>query len=180
MAKDARVLLDDGLLVLRVESVEVELDSGVRSVREIVRHPGAAVVLAQLDDGRFVFVRQYRKAIEQATLEVVAGTLHPGEDPAACAHRELREESGYTARELIKLGVVLPAPGYTTERLHTYFARLDGKQGDLQTDHDEQVQVVYLTAADVERKLAAGEIEDAKTLSAWLLYKTRIARAGAG
>ena len=162
--------------LLHVEVVEVELPGGLRSIREICRHPGAAVILAQLDDGRFVLVRQYRKAIERETLEVVAGTLHPGEDPVACAHRELAEETGYRARELISLGAVVPAPGYTDERLHMFFARLDSVRGELQTDADEALSVEYLNATQIETKIAAGELEDAKTLAAWLLYRARIPR----
>ncbi|MCE9613049.1 MAG: NUDIX hydrolase [Lentisphaerae bacterium] len=162
----------DGRL-LKVDVLDVALASGQRSTREVVQHPGAAVILAQLGDGRFVFVRQYRAAIGRETLEVVAGTLHPGEDPVACAHRELREESGYTARDLERLGTVLPAPGYTTERLHTFFARLNPTQQALATDIDEHVQVEYLTAAQIDAHIADGKIEDAKTLAAWMLYLAR-------
>ncbi len=159
--------------LLHVDVLEVELGPGERATREIIRHPGAAVILAQLDDGRFVLVRQYRKAIERETLEVVAGTLHRGEDPVVCAHRELHEETGYAARELIRLGAVVPAPGYTDERLHMFFARLKPEQGAQQPDADETVSVAYATAAEIESMIVDGTIEDAKTLAAWLLYRLR-------
>ncbi|MDA0578030.1 MAG: NUDIX hydrolase [Verrucomicrobia bacterium] len=163
--------------LLHVEILEIALADGARATREIIRHPGAAVVLGQLDDGRFVLVRQYRKAVEREMLEAVAGTLNRGEDPVICAHRELSEESGYRARELIPLGSVVPAPGYTDERLHLFYARLHEAQGALHTDADEHVCVVYLTAEEIERDIAAGTIDDAKTLAVWLRYRLWQAQA---
>jgi ADP-ribose pyrophosphatase len=160
--------------LLTLDIVEVELGTGERAEREIVRHPGAAVVLAQLDDGRFVFVRQYRKAIERLLLEVVAGTLEPGEDPEACAMRELVEETGHPARTLERLGTVYPAPGYTEECLHVYFARIETAQVERNLDDDERIDVVYLTQHEIDKMIASAEIEDAKTLSAWMLYKSRV------
>ena len=162
--------------ILRVDVVGVETADGVKSEREIVRHPGAAVILAQLPDGRFVFVRQYRKAVELELLEVVAGTLESGEDPDACAARELHEETGYKAATLTKLGVAYPAPGYTAEKLHIYFAKLQPEQGGGTPDVDEHLDVVYLTAAEIERLISEGEMTDGKTLAAWLLYCRRILR----
>ena len=162
--------------LLRVDVVNVELESGVRSTREIVRHPGAVVVLAQRPDGRFVFVRQYRKAIEKHLLEAVAGTREPGERPTVCARRELREETGYAAEKLIRLGVLYPAPGYTEEMLHVYFARLGLRRQALNPDEDEKIETVCLTAERFERMIAGGRIADAKTLAAWLLYQRRAAR----
>ena len=96
-------------LIYDIERIAVELDDGTRSNRDILRHPGAVGVIARKpEDGRFAFVRQYRKAIEQVTLECVAGTLEPGEDPKICAARELAEETGYQAGELIHLGRLCP------------------------------------------------------------------------
>ena len=88
----SRTVFDGKLLCLEV--IDVEVEPGVESVREVVRHPGAVVLLPQLPDGRFVLVRQFRKAIEEEILEAVAGTLDPGEDPLNCAGRELAEETG--------------------------------------------------------------------------------------
>lgn len=157
--------------VLRVRVLDVELDGGRRSTREVVVHPGAAVILPQLPDGRFVFVRQFRKAIEQDLLETVAGTLSPGEDPDACARRELREETGYEADELCKLGVIFPAPGYSSEALHVYYARLKPEYVGQAPDDDEKLDVVYARAADIARMIRDGALRDAKTLAAWQLYQ---------
>jgi ADP-ribose pyrophosphatase len=163
--------------LLHVQVQQVELENGHRSVREMIRHPGAAVVLAQLPDGRFVFVRQYRKPLDKELLEATAGTLKEGEDPESCAHRELEEETGYRARRLSRLGVVYPAPGYTDETLHLFYAELEPGQGKLSPDEDEKLEVVHLTRAEFEALLAKGLVEDAKTLSAWLLFVNRTLRA---
>lgn len=161
--------------LLKIDEVEVVLENGHRASREVIRHPGAAVILAQRDDGRFVFVRQYRKAIDRETLEVVAGTLHRGEDPAECARRELQEETGYTARELVPIGAAVPAPGYTDERLYLFHARVANEAGASNPDDDEKVQAQILTANEIETMIAGGGIEDAKTMAAWLLYRLRLA-----
>ena len=80
---------------LTIDMVSIEMPNGRKSTREIVRHRGAAVILGQRPDGKFVLVRQYRKSIEQTLLEMVAGGLEEGEAPEACARREMEEESGY-------------------------------------------------------------------------------------
>ena len=162
--------------LLHVEVQQVSIGRSVRSTREIVRHPGAAVILARLPDGRFVFVRQYRKPVEREMLEVVAGTLSKGEAPKDCAMRELREETGYGARRMIKLGIIFPSPGYLVENLHLYFAELDGKRGQSNLDDDEKLKIVCLTAKQIEQKIRTGKIQDAKTIAAWLLFKLKIAR----
>lgn len=161
----------DGRL-FRIDVLDVELDSGKRTVREIVRHPGACAILAQCsgDDDRFVFVRQFRKAAEIELLEVVAGTLDPGESPDACALREVREETGYEVETLRRLGVCYPAAGYTQEKLHLYYARLKPSPGPRAPDEDEQLEVQYASAAEVEEMIAQGDIVDGKTLAIWLLY----------
>lgn len=159
--------------LLNLDVVDVELAHGLRSVREIVRHPGGVVILARLPDGRFVLVRQFRKALESVLLEAVAGTLHPGEDPTLCARRELEEETGYQAETLVRLGVIAPAPGYTEERLHLFYATLHPQAGALSPDEDEKIEVVQLTATQVEALMLSGEIWDAKTLAAWFLMKAK-------
>jgi ADP-ribose pyrophosphatase len=159
--------------LVRVDVHDVELDCGRRAVREIIKHPGAAVILAQLPDQRFVLVRQYRKAIEQVLLEAVAGTLEPGEDPDVCAHRELEEETGYRADSLQKLGIMYPAPGYSEEALHVYFAALSPERGAMRPDDDERLEVEFLTEDALEALIDNGEMRDAKTLGAWALYRRK-------
>lgn len=159
--------------LLKLDVVTIEID-GARSTREIVHHQGATAVLAQLPDDRFVLVEQYRKPVEREMLEIVAGVLHAGERPDVCARRELKEETGYSAKTLTKLVVMRPSPGYTTEALHLFYARLGAKQGGRNLDEDERVKVRYLTASQIERLMKRGRIADGKTLAAWLLYKLKI------
>lgn len=159
--------------LLNVEVLDVRLPDGGRSTREIVRHPGAVVVLPRLPDGRFVFVRQFRKPVETVLLEAVAGTLDPGETPETCARRELLEETGYRATELVSLGRMVPAPGYTSEILHAFYARTAPDAGATSTDHDENIECVTLACDEFERRLDAGDVIDAKTLAVWLLWSRR-------
>lgn len=159
--------------VISVEVLEIEKPSGLKARREIVRHPGAAVILPQLPDGRFVLVRQYRKAVEMEMLEIVAGTLEPGEAPDDCAHRELQEETGYRAQRLVKMGLIYPAAGYTSETFHTYYALLDAEQGLATPDRDEDLVVEYLTAEQIDDLIRRGAISDGKTLAAWMMFERR-------
>lgn len=159
--------------LLKIDSVEVELPDGRKSVREVVRHPGAAVVLLRASDGDFVFVRQFRKPADKSILEIVAGTLEEGEDPLECAKREVAEEAGMTVTSIDKIGVVYPAPGYSSEALHIFFA--EAKEGceDCSPDEDENIETVSLSEEAIDGMIRGNEIEDAKTLAAWLLYKSR-------
>ena len=112
----------DGKLI-RVQLDEVELPDGRTSTREIVHHPGAVGVLAFTDEGKLVFVRQYRNPLGKTILEIPAGKLEPGEDPKACAFRELEEETGYRAEEMRPIVSLYTSPGFADEILHLYEAR---------------------------------------------------------
>ena len=160
--------------IFTVERHEVRLPDGGESIRDIIRHPGAVGVVARKPNGRFVFVRQYRKAIEAVTLECVAGTLDPDESPEICARRELEEETGYRAANLEHIGRVHPSPGYIEERIELYFAEIDPEPGTPHSDEDENVEPVELTADEITTAICNGEITDSKTVAAWLLYEKKI------
>lgn len=160
----------------RLFSVEVqlvELEPGRRASREIVRHPGAIAAVARIPDGRFVFVRQFRKPIEREVLEIVAGRKEPGEDPGHCAVREIREETGHEVVSLHTLGPIYPSAGYVDELIHLYFAELAAAPAPQTGDPDERITVEYLTREEFESQIDGGLIDDAKTLSAWLLFTRR-------
>ncbi|MGH7144120.1 MAG: NUDIX hydrolase [Planctomycetota bacterium] len=138
--------------------------------RAAVVHGGAVALWPLTADGKIVMVRQFRHCIEESLLEVCAGTLEKGEDPAVCADRELREETGFRAARLTHIGAIYSAPGFCTEKLHCYLA--EGlERAPLPPDADEQIELEYLTTADFEAKVAAGEICDAKTLSCWAFFE---------
>jgi len=155
--------------ILNVEVLDIELGDGRKSTREIIRHRGASAVLAVLPDGRFIFVKQYRKAVEREFIEVVAGVLDEGEVPAECARRELREETGYSARTLTHVGAIHPSPGYSSEMINIFFANVDPNCGAQDPDEDEYVEVLYFTSEEVNEMIQNGELTDAKTLATWLL-----------
>lgn len=158
---------------LVIDVINIELPDGRRSVRECVRHRGAVAILARRPDGAFIFARQYRKCIEQAYIEVPAGCMEVGEAPDVAAERELREESGYLVKSLMPLGSIYACPGYSEEQLHLFFAEVEEKPGATDFDSDENVETLLFDETTVERLILDGTISDAKTLSAWLLYKMR-------
>jgi ADP-ribose pyrophosphatase len=159
--------------LIRVELQTVDMGGGKSATREVVRHPGAAAILAELPDGRFVWVEQYRRAVGLRLVEVVAGTLEPGEAPAVCARREVEEETGYKVAELIPLGMVYASPGFVSEALHLFYARLDGACGAQCLDTDERVRPLLLTAGEIDAMIADGRIVDSKSLCCWLRDRMR-------
>ncbi len=159
--------------VLKVDAVDIELPDGRRSVREVVRHRGAVAVLARRPDGKFIFVKQYRKCIERAYIEVVAGGIEDGEAPDVAAHRELREESGYLVKRLLPLGSIFACPGYSEEELHLFYADVEEAPGATDFDPDENVVALEFGKEAVEAAILDGTISDAKTLCAWLYWRMR-------
>lgn len=158
--------------ILDVDVLEVELEDGRRSVREIVRHGVAVAIIPQLPDGRFVFIRQFRKAMERVCFEVVAGNCDPGEDAAASAARELQEETGYIADGLELLGPIYPSVGYCTERIDIYYTPVS-RQEETDFDPDENIETVIVTESEMDEMIRTNQIADAKTLAAWMLYKAK-------
>lgn len=159
--------------LIKVDLLKVELENGRHARREIVRHPGAVAVLCRRPDGRFVFVRQFRKAIESELLEIVAGTREPDEGPVVCARREVKEETGYKVSALERLGWIYTAPGFCDEKIDVYFAELGPAAGRQRPDADEQIARACFSSKQVKAMLASGEIRDAKTLAAWTMFRTR-------
>lgn len=147
----------------------VRLPDGSRTTREYVVHPGAVMIVPLLDDGRLVLERQFRYPMRRVMIEFPAGKIDPGEDILACARRELREETGYSAREWARAGVLHPVISYSTEFIEIWFARgLELRQRQL--DHGEFLDVIALTRAELLEGCRNGGITDGKTLAAalWL------------
>lgn len=159
--------------IIQVQVDEVELPNGKRANRELVKHPGAVSILALTEAKKIVLVRQFRKPLEKTILEIPAGKLEPGEDPAVCAQRELKEETGYTADHFYKVAGFYTSPGFADEYLHIYKA--EGlKQGEAAPDTDEFVETVELTLEEAFAHMAAGEIDDAKTVVALYLWQNQV------
>lgn len=138
--------------------------------REIVRHPGAAVLLPILDDGRVVLVRNYRMAVGKWLIELPAGTLDPGESPAETARRELAEETGYRAKSMEPLTAFYPSPGILDERMHVFVAT-GLEAGPTHLDAGEEIEVMPVAWQEALAMARDGRIEDAKTIAAILFYE---------
>ena len=137
--------------------------------REVIEHPGAAAILA-IESGQVLLVKQHRFP-HGYVLEIPAGTLEKGESPLKCAHRELREETGHTAKKMKPLIKYYPSIGYNTEIIHCYLASGIKRAGSLQLDHDEIMSVVKIDFDKVVKMILAGKIVDSKTICAVLAYK---------
>ena len=159
--------------VITVTLDTVRLEDGGISTREIVRHHGGACVAALTDEDELFFVRQYRHAYEREVLELPAGKLEAGEDPFEAAKRELTEEAGVTAEDFLPLGTFLPTCGYCNETIYLYAAK-NLRPAAQHLDADEFVTVEKIDFDRVQEMIAAGEINDGKTIAAY--YRLRLAR----
>jgi ADP-ribose pyrophosphatase len=155
-----RTLLEGGFLEVRRD--EVLLPDGSSATREYVAHPGAVAVVPLLDDGRLVLVRQYRYPIGRTIVEFPAGKLDAGEDTLECARRELREETGYEAREWAFACEIHNAAAYSSESIWIYFAR-GLVAGSQRLDAGEFLEVITLTDAELDALAMAGGLPDVKT-----------------
>jgi ADP-ribose diphosphatase len=137
--------------------------------REIVVHPGAVIVLPMLTDTSIVMIHNYRYAIERELLELPAGTLEPGEDPAACAARELEEETGYRANRLEILGEFYTSPGITNELMRCFVAH-DLKETSQRLDSGERIRPEVVPLTQAIDWIHQGRIVDGKTIALLLRY----------
>lgn len=156
--------------IINVDMIDIELPDGRRTKREVVRHGSAVAVLAQRPDGKFILVRQYRKAVEDALWEIVAGGIEKDESAEDAARRETAEETGYEVLSLQYLTKVVCTPGYCEEAIYIYFAKVGDMPHNQDQDPDENVHPFALSREDLEKMIADGVIYDSKTLSAWACY----------
>jgi ADP-ribose pyrophosphatase len=152
--------------VVRVEQVTAD---GRRRSREIVRHPGAVVLLPLVDDDHVCLIRNYRVSIGKTLIELPAGTLEPNEPPLATAGRELLEETGYVAGQLELLHTYYPSPGIMDELMYLYLAR-QLTYAAPQRELGEEIDNLVVSWDEALRMIDEGQIHDAKTLAGLLLY----------
>jgi ADP-ribose pyrophosphatase len=145
------------------------LPGGGTLTKEIVSHPGAAVILPWVDADRICMVQNYRVPIQQTLLELPAGTLDRGEPPEVAAVRELEEETGYRPGRCRKIAQFYPSPGILTELMHLFVAE-DLHTGRQQLEPGEQLKPVLIPWTDALRMALDGTIQDAKTLIGLLLW----------
>jgi len=143
--------------------------TGVRTIREIVTHPGSVVILPVLPDGRIVLVRQYRHAARQYLWELVAGRMERGENPKKGAQRELLEETGYRAKKFSIFLDVFPTPGFLEERMFLLLA--EGlSAGEAEPEEDEKIIVASYTRKQLEAMMRTRKLRDAKSIAGLLFY----------
>lgn len=153
---------------------QVALDNGDTAVREYVQHPGGVSIVPVVDHN-VILIRQFRIAIERELVELPAGLLEPGEEPAQCAARELEEETGYRARDLILLASYFSSVGFANERIYIFLA-LNPEKTARNLQPDERIHEVLMPVEVIRQKLDAQEFEDAKTiigLREYLAYRER-------
>lgn len=157
---------------LEMVTEEIVLPNGRTTTLDLIRHPGAAAVVPFLEDGRVLLIRQYRYAAGGFILEVPAGKLDPGEEPAMCALRELEEETGRRAQRVEALGSILTTPGFTDERIYL-FAAFDLLEVPQALEANEVIELAPMSLEQALDLIWSGELTDAKSVVA-LLYAARL------
>jgi len=152
----------------------VRLINGKTATREYIVHPGASAVLA-VKDGKVVMVQQYRYPVQKVLWEIPAGKIEKGQTPLSCAKVELEQETGYKAGRIKKMLSFHPAPAFSDEELHIFYAG-DLKKGKLNRDKDEFLNVKEFPLKEILKMIHSGKIKDAKTLIALSLYENEICK----
>jgi len=154
-------------LELRVDTVETA--RGGQATREVVEHSECIAVVVVDEDDMLLLVRQFRYAIGRFLLEIPAGGIDPGEEPLDAVRRELQEEIGYLPRRIEKLGGFYAIPGYGNEYLHCFLAT-DLVSSRLVAEDSEGIELVRVPLEQADQLIASGEICDAKSIAALLLF----------
>ena len=157
------------ILNLRVDTVRLNRgERTIQATREVVEHSAAVVIIPVEDKGDVLLVRQYRHAPGQMLLEAPAGGIERGEDPGRAVLRELQEETGCTADEVIPMRSFWMSPGFCTEEMHAFIAK-KLRPGALHQEEDESIEVVPTPISDIPRLIKSGAIRDSKSVAALLM-----------
>ena len=155
--------------ILKVKQYQVELENGKITQRDVIRHNGAVALVAVKDNGNILFVKQFRFPVAKEILEIPAGKIDLGETIENCASRELEEETGYTSDNIIKIGQMYPTCAYSDEVIHIFLAE-NLKKTKQNLDDDEFLSIIEIPLEKVLDMIVNGEVSDAKTQLAILLY----------
>ena len=172
---DGEIKYSGVIVNIRLDRAQLENGKNVR--REVVEHPGGVGILPVDGEGNCYMVRQFRYPFSRQLLEIPAGKLEYGEEPLACAVRELGEETGFTADELIPLGKCLTSPGISTETLYLYLAR-GLHAGKAHLDEGEFLNVEKHPLAELVEMADRCELEDGKTVIAVLKAQRLLSKEG--
>lgn len=165
--KKTEILYKGKIFDLQVD--EIEYSSGNTGIREIAVHPGGAVVVPVKDDGKIIMITQFRYPLQKIVLEFPAGKLDKNEDPLNCAFRELEEETGYSSKNIIKIGSIYTTPGFCNEILHLYLARNLTPGNHNREEGELGMEIHEYTYDEIDEKIKKGEIVDAKSICAFHL-----------
>ena len=153
--------------IIQVVRDDVVLDDGKKTKREVVLHRGGACI-ALKDGDHYYMVKQYRYAQGKDMLEFPAGKIEKGEDPFETVKREVEEETGFSAKDIVSLGYMVPTCGYSSEKIYLYHGILDKEVGQHLDEH-ERINLYRYTFAELKKMVSSGEIDDAKTIC--LMYR---------
>ncbi len=174
MGERPRILKREQIFSGRKVALEVHhirAADGRETTREVILHGGSVAILAFPEPGRVLLEKNWRYALGREVIELPAGTLDEGEDPRACAARELAEETGYRAGRLEPLLVIHPSPGVLSERLEIFLAG-DLATGEAKREAGEQIENLILPVEEALAMIHDGRITDAKTVAALLFWQT--------
>ena len=163
-----RRIYDGRIVQLDEYSLTIE---GRKVRREIIKHPGAAAILAFDEKGKIILVRQHRFPLGYV-LEIPAGTLEKGESPKRCAIREIQEETGYKAKRMTHLITYYPSVGYNTEKIHCFVAS-GLTRVKMKLDTDEFITVKKMELSRLIKMIKSGKIIDSKTICAVMVYAAK-------
>ncbi len=164
--------------ILNVRRDTVRLPSGHETIREVIEHPGAVVIVAVDEADNVLLVKQYRYAVGRDMLELPAGTLEKDESPEQAAPRELKEETGYTAKRWERLTSFFSSPGILTEEMRIYLAR-DLDEGKSEPEGDEDLQLRKIPLREAIDLVVRGEIVDGKSIVGLLLVGQKLNKMSA-
>jgi ADP-ribose pyrophosphatase len=168
MSNNQRTLLESRRFSV-VEQM-VTRPNGRTATLQYIKHPGSVAILPLIDEERVCLIHSRRLTVGKTLIEVTAGTREPDEDPRETAHRELAEETGYRAERMDQLAAFYPSPGITNEQMWIYVA-CGLTPGDHAREANEEIENFVVTWREALGMIASGEIQDAKTMLALLLYE---------
>ena len=163
----SQLIFEGRAIKLRIDTVKTP--NGRETTREIVEHSDCVAIVAIDTDDNVLLVKQFRQAVGKELLEIPAGGIEPGEDPAATVRRELREEAGYLPRKVERFGGFYSTPGYCTEYLHLYLAT-DLISSRLTAEDTESISLIRVPIAQIPSLIASGSICDAKSIAGLLTF----------
>jgi ADP-ribose pyrophosphatase len=159
--------------IVKLHIDEIRQESGKTTLREVVLHPGGVTAIPVLNDGRIILIRQFRYPIQKFILELPAGKLDSGQPPLETVARELEEEIGYRAGQLTYECTFYTTPGISNESIHFYIAR-DLVRSEQRLEEGEHITLEAFTLEECLQKIAAGEINDGKTILGILWYRMKL------